>query len=170
MADVIDDTYKKLSNNPGAIAQIHLEDSCVCHMQTHSHMHARTHVHTRTHTHTHTHMHARTHTHTHTHARTHTHTHTHTYRLILSNLTHCRSRSMGASTTTSFLQGRGIVPWTSSLEARGPLPHWPCCSPYTGEGASIDPLQWNLLIKDTSGVAHLSTVERLSTLQRWELY
>ena len=29
MADVIDDTYKKLSNNPGAIAQIHLEDSCV---------------------------------------------------------------------------------------------------------------------------------------------
>jgi structural maintenance of chromosome 1 len=28
VADVIDDTYKKLSNNPGAIAQIHLEDSC----------------------------------------------------------------------------------------------------------------------------------------------
>ena len=28
MAEVVDDTYKKLSNNPGAIAQIHLEDSC----------------------------------------------------------------------------------------------------------------------------------------------
>lgn len=29
VAEVVDDTYKKLSNNPGAIAQIHLEDSCV---------------------------------------------------------------------------------------------------------------------------------------------
>ena len=31
-------------------------------------------------------------------------------------------------------------------------------------------LQWDLSIKDTLGPANLSTVERLSTLQRWKMY
>ena len=31
-------------------------------------------------------------------------------------------------------------------------------------------LQWSLSIKDTLGPANLSTVERLSTLQRWKVY
>ena len=30
-------------------------------------------------------------------------------------------------------------------------------------------LQWNLSIKDTLGPGNLSTVERLSTLQRWKI-
>ena len=31
-------------------------------------------------------------------------------------------------------------------------------------------IQWDLFIKDTLGPANLSTVERLSTLQRWKMY
>ena len=31
-------------------------------------------------------------------------------------------------------------------------------------------LQWNLFIKDTLGPVNSSTVERLSTLQRWKMY
>ena len=36
--------------------------------------------------------------------------------------------------------------------------------------ALLHVLQWDLFIKDTLGPANMSTVERLSTLQRWKMY
>ena len=37
-------------------------------------------------------------------------------------------------------------------------------------GIQLLHIQWDLFIKDTLGPANLSTVERLSTLQRWRMY
>ena len=45
------------------------------------------------------------------------------------------------------------------------------CSTASMEGTIISiRIQWGLFIKDTLGPANLSTVERLSTLQRWKMY
>ena len=44
-------------------------------------------------------------------------------------------------------------------------------SQYTPVNASVVyNIQWGLFIKDTLGPANLSSVERLSTLQRWKMY
>ena len=36
--------------------------------------------------------------------------------------------------------------------------------------STVYEIQWDLFIKDTKGPANLSTVEKLSTLQRWKMY